>query len=39
MTENAIAAVAEAAGYPELSQDNPLERHYRNVLFERIHTP
>ncbi|GBQ72161.1 acyl-CoA dehydrogenase [Ameyamaea chiangmaiensis NBRC 103196] len=42
MTENAIAAVAKAievTGNPGLSQDNPLERHYRNVLCGRIHTP
>ncbi|MCG4255218.1 acyl-CoA/acyl-ACP dehydrogenase [Acetobacter senegalensis] len=42
VTENAIAAVAravEVTGNPGLSQDNPLERHYRNVLCGRIHTP
>mgnify|MGYP000844614552 CR=1 FL=1 len=42
VTENAIAAVAQAVevtGNPGLSQDNPLERHYRNVLCGRIHTP
>lgn len=41
-TENAITAVAravEVTGNPGLSQDNPLERHYRNVLCGRIHTP
>lgn len=39
---NAIAAVqlaVEAAGNPGLSRSNPLERHYRNVLCGRIHTP
>lgn len=42
VTENAISAVAKAVevtGNPGLSQDNPLERHYRNVLCGRIHTP
>lgn len=42
VTENAIAAVSKAlevTGNPGLSQDNPLERHYRNVLCGRIHTP
>ncbi|GBQ80396.1 hypothetical protein AA14337_1722 [Acetobacter malorum DSM 14337] len=42
ITENAIAAVSKAVaaiGNPGLSQDNPLERHYRNVLCGRIHTP
>ncbi|NHN89564.1 acyl-CoA dehydrogenase family protein [Acetobacter conturbans] len=42
MTENAIAAVAravEVTGNPGLNQNNPLERHYRNVLCGRIHTP
>ncbi|MBV1836650.1 acyl-CoA dehydrogenase family protein [Acetobacter estunensis] len=42
VTENAIASVAravEVTGNPGLSQDNPLERHYRNVLCGRIHTP
>ncbi|BCI68904.1 acyl-CoA dehydrogenase family protein [Acetobacter aceti] len=42
VTENAIAAVAravEVTGNPGLSQNNPLERHYRNVLCGRIHTP
>jgi alkylation response protein AidB-like acyl-CoA dehydrogenase len=42
VTENAIAAVSKAVevtGNPGLSQDNPLERHYRNVLCGRIHTP
>ncbi|MBS1067470.1 acyl-CoA dehydrogenase family protein [Gluconobacter cerinus] len=42
VTENAILAVGKAVaaiGNPGLSQDNPLERHYRNVLCGRIHTP
>ncbi|GBQ20273.1 acyl-CoA dehydrogenase [Acetobacter estunensis NRIC 0472] len=42
VTENAIASVAravEVTGNPGLSQNNPLERHYRNVLCGRIHTP
>ena len=42
VTENAITAVGKAIaaiGNPGLSQDNPLERHYRNVLCGRVHTP
>ncbi|CAM3007722.1 acyl-CoA dehydrogenase [Komagataeibacter xylinus] len=42
VTENAIRSVElglAAIGNPGLSQDNPLERHYRNVLCARIHTP
>ncbi|MBV1829640.1 acyl-CoA/acyl-ACP dehydrogenase [Komagataeibacter sp. AV436] len=42
VTENAIKSVElglAAIGNPGLSQDNPLERHYRNVLCARIHTP
>ncbi|PYD49276.1 acyl-CoA dehydrogenase family protein [Novacetimonas pomaceti] len=42
MTENAIRATERAIaaiGNPGLSQDNPLERHYRDVLCGRIHTP
>lgn len=42
MTENAIRAVelgVAAIGNPALSEDNPLERHFRNVLCARIHTP
>ncbi len=42
VTENAITTVAravEVTGNPGLSQDNPLERHYRNVLCGRVHTP
>lgn len=42
VTENAIRAVEKAiaaTGNPGLSRDNPLERHYRNVLCARVHTP
>jgi alkylation response protein AidB-like acyl-CoA dehydrogenase len=42
VTSNAIRAVElaiEAAGNPGLSRKNPLQRHYRNVLCGRIHTP
>ena len=42
VTNNAIRAVGlavEAAGNHGLSQNNDLERHYRNVLCGRIHTP
>ena len=42
ITENAIAAVGKAVaaiGNPGLSQNNPLERHYRDVLCGRVHTP
>jgi alkylation response protein AidB-like acyl-CoA dehydrogenase len=42
VTNQAIEAVqiaVEAAGNPALSRDNPLERHYRDVLCARIHTP
>ncbi|MXV35131.1 MULTISPECIES: acyl-CoA dehydrogenase family protein [unclassified Saccharibacter] len=42
VTEQAISAVQraiEVSGNPGLSQDNPLERHYRNVLCGRIHSP
>ena len=41
-TTQAIAAVEKAiaaSGNPGLSRENPLERHYRNVLCSRIHTP
>jgi alkylation response protein AidB-like acyl-CoA dehydrogenase len=40
--KHAIAAVelaVEASGNPGLSRDNALERHYRDVLCARIHTP
>jgi alkylation response protein AidB-like acyl-CoA dehydrogenase len=39
---NAIQAVAiglELTGNPGLSRNNPLERHYRDVLCSRIHSP
>ena len=42
VTENAIAAVEKAiavTGNPGLSRHNPLQRHYRDVLCGRIHTP
>lgn len=42
VTNNAIAAVETAlslSGNHGLSRANPLERHYRNVLCGRIHTP
>jgi alkylation response protein AidB-like acyl-CoA dehydrogenase len=42
VTENAITAVQKAValiGNPALSRANPLERHLRNVLCGRVHTP
>nr|WP_236721051.1 acyl-CoA dehydrogenase family protein [Paraburkholderia phytofirmans] len=42
VTTNAIRAVelaVESIGNPALSRDNPLERHFRDVLCARIHTP
>lgn len=42
VTGNAIRAVElaiEAAGNPGLSRHNPLQRHYRDVLCSRVHTP
>lgn len=42
VTSQAIRAVelaVEAGGNPALSRANPLERHYRDVLCGRIHTP
>ncbi len=42
VTENAIAALEKAiaaSGNPGLSRHNPLQRHYRDVLCGRIHTP
>ncbi|MGF6297013.1 alkylation response protein AidB-like acyl-CoA dehydrogenase [Paraburkholderia sp. WC7.3d] len=42
VSQNAIEAVQlalEASSNPGLSRDNPLERHYRDVLCARIHTP
>ncbi|NYH21633.1 acyl-CoA dehydrogenase family protein [Paraburkholderia bryophila] len=35
----AVQRAIEASGNPGLSRDNPLERHYRDVLCARIHTP
>jgi alkylation response protein AidB-like acyl-CoA dehydrogenase len=42
VTNNAIEAVAKAievSGNPGLSRDNPLQRHYRDVLCARVHSP
>jgi alkylation response protein AidB-like acyl-CoA dehydrogenase len=42
VTENAIAAVEKAvaaSGNPGLLRRNPLQRHFRDVLCGRIHTP
>lgn len=42
VTAQAIRAVSlaiEAGGNPALDRRNPLQRHYRNVLCARIHTP
>lgn len=42
VTGNAIRAVElaiEAAGNPGLDRRNPLQRHYRDVLCSRVHTP
>ena len=42
VTSQAIAVVEKAieiSGNPGLSRSNALERHYRNVLCSRIHTP
>jgi alkylation response protein AidB-like acyl-CoA dehydrogenase len=42
VTENAIAAVEKAiaaSGNPGLSRHNALQRHFRDVLCGRIHTP
>jgi alkylation response protein AidB-like acyl-CoA dehydrogenase len=42
VTGNAIKAVQiglELTGNPGLSRNNPLERHYRDVLCSRIHSP
>lgn len=42
VTANAIRAVEiglELTGNPGLSRKNPLERHYRDVLCSRIHSP
>jgi alkylation response protein AidB-like acyl-CoA dehydrogenase len=41
-TTNAIRAVEiglELTGNPGISRKNPLERHYRDVLCSRIHSP
>jgi alkylation response protein AidB-like acyl-CoA dehydrogenase len=42
VTKNALAAVSKAlelSGNPGLAQANALERHYRDVLCARIHSP
>jgi alkylation response protein AidB-like acyl-CoA dehydrogenase len=42
VTDNAIAAVGlamELVGNPGLSRANPLERHHRDVLCSRVHSP
>lgn len=42
VTENAITAVEKAlklTGNPGLTRANPLERHHRDVLCGRVHTP
>ncbi|PZU14042.1 MAG: acyl-CoA dehydrogenase [Sphingobium sp.] len=42
VTANAIRAVEiglELTGNPGLSRNNPLERHYRDILCSRIHSP
>ncbi len=42
VTTNVIAVTARAlelTGNPGLSRNNPLERHHRNALCSRIHTP
>jgi len=42
VTNQAIQVVETAlrlSGNPGLTRDNPLERHYRNVLCGRVHTP
>lgn len=42
VTQNAILAVEKAievTGNPGLTRRNPLERHYRDVLCGRVHTP
>jgi alkylation response protein AidB-like acyl-CoA dehydrogenase len=42
VTSNVIAVTSRAldiTGHPGLSRTNPLERHHRNALCSRIHTP
>jgi alkylation response protein AidB-like acyl-CoA dehydrogenase len=42
VTRNALDAAAKAlelSGNPGLAQANPLERHYRDVLCARVHSP
>ena len=35
----AVSKALEVSGNPGLSQDNPLERHYRDALCARVHSP
>lgn len=37
--QRAVEIALEASGNPGLSRSNPLQRHYRNVLCARVHTP
>jgi alkylation response protein AidB-like acyl-CoA dehydrogenase len=42
VTNNAVAVVEDALSLSSnhgLSRSNPLERHYRDVLCGRVHTP
>jgi alkylation response protein AidB-like acyl-CoA dehydrogenase len=42
VTKNALDSVSKAmelSGNPGLAQTNPLERHYRDVLCARVHSP
>lgn len=42
VTENVVKATSialELTGNPGLSRENPLERHYRDALCGRVHTP
>jgi len=42
VTRNAQAAIeraVELGGNPGLARSNPLERHYRDVLYARVHSP
>ena len=38
-TRTAVELAIEASGNPGLSRHNPLQRHYRDVLCSRIHSP
>ena len=37
--ETAVSKALEVSGNPGLAQDNPLERHYRDALCARVHSP